>query len=61
MIYGPPSLVKKVCDKWVEISPGENSAKLAKITAGVVLAGEVSLLAALAAHHLSKAHMRFNR
>jgi len=27
VVYGPPSLVKKVCDSFVEISPGENSAK----------------------------------
>lgn len=38
--------------------PGMNALKFAEIVASTVLAGEVSLIAALAAHHLVKAHMR---
>jgi hydroxymethylglutaryl-CoA reductase (NADPH) len=41
--------------------PGMNSLKLAEIFGVGVLAGEVSLLGALAAHDLAKAHMRYNR
>lgn len=42
-------------------SPGENAQQLAKVVAGVVMAGELSLLAALAANHLVKSHMEHNR
>jgi len=42
-------------------SPGENSRKLAQIVAASVLAGELSLLAALAANHLVRSHMQHNR
>eukprot|EP00795_Rhopilema_esculentum_P006357 gene6357-11792_t len=40
---------------------GENASTLAKIVCGTVLAGELSLLSALAAGHLVKSHMKFNR
>ncbi|MBS7644392.1 3-hydroxy-3-methylglutaryl-CoA reductase, partial [Candidatus Bathyarchaeota archaeon] len=40
---------------------GENSKKLAEIIAATVLAGELSLLSALAAQHLAKTHLRFGR
>jgi hydroxymethylglutaryl-CoA reductase (NADPH) len=40
---------------------GANALKMAEIVAATVLAGEVSLVAALAAHHLVKAHMRLGR
>ncbi|WP_297464938.1 hydroxymethylglutaryl-CoA reductase (NADPH), partial [Thermococcus sp.] len=36
--------------------PGTNARKFAEIIAGAVLAGELSLLAAIAAKHLAKAH-----
>lgn len=42
-------------------SPGENSRQLARIVCGTVLAGELSLMAALAAGHLVKSHMTHNR
>ncbi|KAK9948210.1 hypothetical protein M0R45_003797 [Rubus argutus] len=42
-------------------SPGSNSRKLATIVAGSVLAGELSLMSALAAGQLVKSHMKFNR
>ena len=42
-------------------SPGENSTTLAHLVGGVVLAGELSLLSALAAGHLVKSHMTMNR
>ena len=42
-------------------SPGENSTMLARLVGGVVLAGELSLLSALAAGHLVKSHMTMNR
>ena len=41
--------------------PRTNALKLAEIIAASVLAGELSLLAALAAHHLTQAHMRLGR
>lgn len=42
-------------------NPGDNARKLARIIAGGVLAGELSLCSALAAGHLVKSHMAHNR
>ncbi|KAK4521341.1 Translation initiation factor 3 subunit b [Mucor velutinosus] len=42
-------------------SPGKNAQKLARIICATVMAGELSLCAALAAGHLVKAHMQHNR
>jgi hydroxymethylglutaryl-CoA reductase (NADPH) len=42
-------------------NPGDNARQLARIIAAGVLAGELSLCAALAAGHLVKAHMAHNR
>nr|AIX10146.1 hydroxymethylglutaryl-CoA reductase [Dioscorea composita] len=42
-------------------SPGANSRLLATITAGAVLAGELSLMSALASGQLVKSHMKYNR
>lgn len=41
--------------------PGENSQKLARIVCATVLAGELSLLSALASNHLVKSHLKLNR
>jgi len=41
--------------------PGSNARRLASIVAGTVLAGELSLVAALAANHLVRSHMHHNR
>ncbi|KAL2470055.1 hydroxy methylglutaryl CoA reductase 1 [Abeliophyllum distichum] len=41
--------------------PGSNSKLLANIVAGAVLAGELSLMSALAAGQLVKSHMKYNR
>ena len=41
--------------------PGVNAKKFAEIVASTVLAGELSLLAALAAGHLAEAHIRLGR
>lgn len=41
--------------------PGSNSRLLAKIVAGTVLAGELSLMSAIAAGQLVKSHMKYNR
>ena len=41
--------------------PGENAQKLAQVVAATVMAGELSLLAALAANTLVQAHMQHNR
>ncbi|XP_071439228.1 3-hydroxy-3-methylglutaryl-coenzyme A reductase [Hetaerina americana] len=41
--------------------PGENANTLARIVCGTVLAGELSLMSALAAGHLVKSHLRHNR
>lgn len=42
-------------------NPGDNARLLARIIAAAVLAGELSLNAALCAGHLVKAHMAHNR
>lgn len=42
-------------------TPGENARQLARIIAAAVMAGELSLMSALAAGHLIKAHMTHNR
>ncbi|KAK8913859.1 3-hydroxy-3-methylglutaryl-coenzyme A reductase [Platanthera zijinensis] len=42
-------------------SPGANSRRLATIIAGSVLAGELSLMSALAAGQLVKSHLKYNR
>lgn len=42
-------------------SPGENAARLARVVCGAVLAGELSLMSALAAGHLVKSHLTHNR
>nr|XP_033785187.1 3-hydroxy-3-methylglutaryl-Coenzyme A reductase [Geotrypetes seraphini]XP_033785188.1 3-hydroxy-3-methylglutaryl-Coenzyme A reductase [Geotrypetes seraphini]XP_033785189.1 3-hydroxy-3-methylglutaryl-Coenzyme A reductase [Geotrypetes seraphini] len=42
-------------------NPGENARLLARIVCATVLAGEISLMAALAAGHLVKSHMDHNR
>lgn len=49
------------CQGGSRMSPGENSQKLATIVASTVMAGELSLLAALAANTLVQAHMEHNR
>lgn len=41
--------------------PGQNAQQLARIIASAVMAGELSLLSALAAGHLVKAHLVHNR
>ena len=41
--------------------PGKNATKLAQIVCSTVLAGELSLLSALAAGHLVKSHLTLNR
>ena len=41
--------------------PGANARELAQIIAGTVLAGEISLMSALASNHLVSAHMKLNR
>jgi hydroxymethylglutaryl-CoA reductase (NADPH) len=42
-------------------SPGANARLLATIVAGSVLAGELSLMSAIAAGQLVKSHMKYNR
>lgn len=42
-------------------SPGANSRLLASIVAGSVLAGELSLMSAIAAGQLVNSHMKYNR
>lgn len=44
-----------------QVCPGENARQLAKVVCGTVLAGELSLMSALAAGHLVKSHMTHNR
>lgn len=47
--------------KGANSKPGDNSRKLAQIVGSAVLAGELSLMAALAANHLVQSHMQHNR
>ena len=42
-------------------TPGMNAQALARLIAGSVMAGELSLMSALAAGHLIRAHMSMNR
>ena len=42
-------------------NPGANAQELARVTAAAVLAGEISLMSALASNHLVSAHMKLNR
>ncbi|CAM9746631.1 unnamed protein product [Chrysoparadoxa australica] len=42
-------------------APGENARRLARAVGGAVLAGELSLVAALASNQLVRAHMQHNR
>jgi hydroxymethylglutaryl-CoA reductase (NADPH) len=42
-------------------SPGSNARLLATIVAGSVLAGELSLMSAIAAGQLVRSHMKYNR
>ncbi|KAG8761905.1 3-hydroxy-3-methylglutaryl-coenzyme A (HMG-CoA) reductase isozyme [Ceratobasidium sp. 428] len=42
-------------------SPGHNARRLARVICAAVMAGELSLMSALAAGHLIKAHMAHNR
>ncbi|KIL63528.1 hypothetical protein M378DRAFT_665597 [Amanita muscaria Koide BX008] len=44
-----------------QLNPGENAQQLARIVAAAVMAGELSLISALAAGHLVKAHLAHNR
>jgi len=41
--------------------PGENASQLARIVCATVLAGELSLMSALAAGHLVRSHLKHNR
>lgn len=43
------------------VTPGENANQLARIVCGAVLAGELSLMAALTAGHIVKSHLKYNR
>lgn len=57
---------QKACLKMLGVAgggknPGENATALSKIVCATVLAGELSLMSALAAGHLVKSHMRHNR
>ena len=42
-------------------SPGENAKTLARVVCASVLAGELSLMSALAAGHLVRSHLTHNR
>ncbi|XP_062024970.1 3-hydroxy-3-methylglutaryl-coenzyme A reductase 1-like [Rosa rugosa] len=42
-------------------APGSNARQLASVVAGAVLAGELSLMSAIAAGQLVKSHMKYNR
>jgi hydroxymethylglutaryl-CoA reductase (NADPH) len=45
----------------IDSKPGHNAATLARIIASTVLAGELSLMAALSAGHLIRSHLALNR
>jgi hydroxymethylglutaryl-CoA reductase (NADPH) len=50
-----------VCSSDLGTPPGANAKKLAEIIGAAVLAGELSLLGALAAQHLARAHQKLGR
>ena len=53
---------QKACLDILGLQPGENSAReLAEIIAGICLAGEISLCAAICADHFSEAHAALSR
>jgi len=43
------------------VNPGQNAAQLARVVCSTVLAGELSLMSALAAGHLVRSHLKHNR
>jgi len=49
------------CKGASKTAPGSNAEQLAKIVCSTVMAGELSLISALAAGHLVKSHMEHNR
>ncbi|KAK0403676.1 hypothetical protein QR680_017063 [Steinernema hermaphroditum] len=49
------------CSGGSRVEPGRNSKQLAQVICGTVVAGEISLLAALCTHTLVSSHMTFNR
>ena len=59
LLVGPRSLAPS--PKTSTTSPGKNAEKLARIISGTVLAGELSLMAALTSNDLVKAHMELGR
>lgn len=50
-----------VCGSSEPGKSGDNASQLARIVCGTVLAGELSLLSALAAGHLVRSHLTMNR
>ena len=42
-------------------NPGQHAAQLARVVCATVLAGELSLMSALAAGHLVRSHLKHNR
>ena len=44
-----------------EVDPGTHAKQFAQIVCGTVLAGELSLMSALAAGHLVRSHLKYNR
>jgi len=45
----------------MDSAPGENARTLARVICASVMAGELSLMSALAAGHLVRSHLRHNR
>ncbi|VDM27910.1 unnamed protein product [Hydatigera taeniaeformis] len=52
---------QRACIEMLDLSLERPAEHLARLIAGVVIAGELSLLAALATNDLVEAHMRLNR
>ncbi|CAJ2648238.1 unnamed protein product [Trifolium pratense] len=57
----PKISIHKVALDASKETPGANSRQLATIVAASVLAGELSLMSAIAAEQLVKSHMKYNR
>ena len=62
-VLSPQSaMLELLCVKGAnQVEPGANAQRLARIICASVMAGELSLMGALAAGHLIKAHMAHNR
>ena len=56
-----PARLRRCLSSALGHEPGAHAQQLARVIAGTVLCGELSLLAALSSNHLISAHLKLNR